>query len=429
MRGVNRFNFPGGANKTNVKKSSLVIGLTSVLVMGGLFQAPAYSNSPQQTDSAITATQVFGDVTEINAAGGVITVKTAAGSIVAVNVSEKTTYQRVPPGETGLANAVESSLTEITVGDRIVARGYVASDRKSVPAQKIYIVSQSDIAKRNAAQRQAWARGAKGLVTAINAEAKEVTVTSRSLQGTSHAVTVAVTDKAKLKRYPPDSIPKYENAKSAKFEEIKIGDQLNARGERNAEGTHLAAEEVLFGSFKIQGGTVTAVDPATNTITINDLQTKKPLTIMLRSETVVRRFQMMTGGGGAPGAAAQGQGAGTGQGQAATNRPAGGGPGAGGGQGPGAGGQHPGGGGMNMADVLERLPTISINELKVGDMIIMSTLPGSDPTKTTAVSMVAGIEPLLQMIAARQTAGGQPRPQNVDLNSNFGGMFGGIGVP
>jgi len=410
-----------------VKKTSLVIGLTIVLFMGGLRQAPAYSDSPQQTDPGITATQVFGDVTAINAAGGIITVKTAAGSIVAVNVSEKTTYQRVPPGETSLANAVESSLTEMAVGDRIVARGYVASDRKSVPAQKIYVVSQSDIAKRNAAQRQAWSRGTKGIVSAINPEAKEITVTSRSLAGASQAVTVAV-DKANLKRYPADSIPKYETAKPAKFEEIKVGDQLNARGEKNAEGTHLSAEEVVFGTFKIAGGTVTAVDPAANTISINELQTKKPLTITLKPETVVRRFQMMMGGGaGAPGAGGQGQGAANGQGQAAANRPApGAGPG-GGGQGPGAGGQRPGGGGMNMADLLERLPTISINEIKVGDMIIMSTLPGSDSTRTTAISMVAGIEPLLQMIAARQAAGGQPRPQNVDLNSNFGGMFGGIG--
>jgi hypothetical protein len=84
---------------------------------------------------------------------------------------------------------------------------------------------------------------------------------------------------------------------------------------------------------------------------------------------------------------------------------------------------------MNMADVLERLPIISVNELKVGDTIIMSTLPGSDPTQITAISVVTGIEPLLQMIAARQQAAGQPRPQNVDLNSNFGGMLGGAGVP
>jgi len=69
---------------------------------------------------------------------------------------------------------------------------------------------------------------------------------------------------------------------------------------------------------------------------------------------------------------------------------------------------------------------ISVAQIDVPE-IIMSTLPGSDPTKTTAISMVTGVEPLLQMVAARQAAGGQPRPQNVDLNSNFGGMFGGIG--
>jgi len=396
--------------------------------MGGLSQAPAYSNSPQQDDPSIKATTVFGNVSEINASAGQITIKTAAGSVIVANVNEKTTYQRMPPGETDRSKAVETSLTEIAVGDGVVARGFVAADRKSVPAQQIIVVSQSDIAKHNAAQRQAWARGTKGIVSAINPDAKEITVTSRSFQGTSQAVTVTV-DKAKLKRYPPDSIPKYENAKAAKFEEIKVGDQMNARGEKNAEGTHLAAEEVLFGTFKIAGGTVTAIDPAANTISINDLQTKKPLTIMLKPETVVRRFQMMMGGGaGTPGAAAQGQGAGNAQGQAAANRPGGTAPAAGGGQAPGAGGPRPGGG-MAMADMLERLPTISLNEIKVGDMIIMSTLPGSDPTKTTAISMVAGIEPLLQMIAARQAAGGQPRQQNVDLNSNFGGMFGGVGVP
>ncbi|HXT64321.1 MAG TPA: hypothetical protein VN696_14885 [Pyrinomonadaceae bacterium] len=415
-----------------MKRTFPLIGLSiAFLVTAGLSAV-----AQPAADSAISATRVFGKVTEINTSAGTLTVKTEAGSVVAVTTNEKTTFQRMPPGETDRSKAEPTSLTEIAAGDGIYALGYVAADRKSVPAQKIYVVSQSEISKRNAAQRMAWARGAKGIVSAINPAAKEITVTSRSLTGASQAVTVAVADNAKLRRYPPDSIPKYENAKTAKFEEIKVGDQLNARGEKNAEGTHLAAEEVLFGTFKVAGGTVTAIDPAANTITINDLQTKKPMTIMLKPETVVRRFQPMMGGmgggagapggGGAPGAGAPGQGAGNGQGQAAANRPAGAGPGAGGGQGPGAGGPRPGGG-MNMADLLERLPTISITELKVGDMIIMSTLPGSDPTKTTAISMVAGVEPLLQMIAARQAAGGQPRPQNVDLNSNFGGMFGGIG--
>lgn len=86
---------------------------------------------------------------------------------------------------------------------------------------------------------------------------------------------------------------------------------------------------------------------------------------------------------------------------------------------------------MNMADVLERLPIISITDLKVGDTVIMSSLQGADPNQLTAISLVSGIEPLLAMMAQRQQAGGAQagRPQGVDLNSSFGGMFGGIGVP
>jgi hypothetical protein len=85
---------------------------------------------------------------------------------------------------------------------------------------------------------------------------------------------------------------------------------------------------------------------------------------------------------------------------------------------------------MNLADMLERLPIISINDLKVGDMIIMSSLQGADPSQLTAISLVTGIEPLLTMMAARQQTGGQTgRPQGVDLNGSFGGMFGGVGVP
>ena len=229
-----------------------------------------------------------------------------------------------------------------------------------------------------------------------------------------------------MRRYPPDTIPKYSEAKPSKFEEVKTGDQLRALGDKSADGTHLTAEEVVFGTFKIAGGTVTAIDAATNQIKINDLQTKKPLTIVVKAESVLRRFNpMMLGGMGAGGAGGAGQGgASQGQGQAKTagNQPQGAGPG-----GPQGGGQR--GGGMNMADVLERLPVISINEVKVGDMIIMSSLQGSDPSQLTAISLVTGIEPLLTMMAARQQGGGQARPQAVDLNSSFGGMFGGVGVP
>src|ERR1051325_11355341 len=153
-----------------VRKSlSLIVFLTAL----------AFAAGAQVPDPAIKATQVFGKVSEINAAAGQITIKTAAGSVVVASVNEKTTYERMPPGVTDRNKAEQTSLTEITVGDGVVARGFVAADRKSVPAQLIIVVSQSEIAKKNAAERMAWSRGAKGIVSAVNPTAKEITVSSR----------------------------------------------------------------------------------------------------------------------------------------------------------------------------------------------------------------------------------------------------------
>ncbi|HKP36362.1 MAG TPA: hypothetical protein VJT71_05850 [Pyrinomonadaceae bacterium] len=399
----------------------------------------------QGADPAITATRVVGKVAEINAAAGRMTVKTDAGSLVTVIISEKTTFERMPPGETDRSKAIKTSLAELTVGDGVYARGFVAADRKSVPAQQVVVVSQSDIAKKQEQERAEWRRrGVSGIVSALNPQTKEVTISSRSLMGAAQAVIIPITDKVKIRRYPPDSIPKYSDAKPSKFEEVKVGDQFRALGDKSADGTHLTAEEVVFGTFRIAGGTVTAIDVAANKVSITDLQTKKPITITLKTDSVLRRFVPMMGGGpGGPGggAGAPGQGGGAGAagqgGGAGAQGPRAQGPGAQapGAQGPGpqgAGAQGPGGqgqGGPNMADVLERLPIISINDLKVGDMIIMSTLPGVDPTQITAIQLVSNIEPLIAMIQARQQAAGAPRPQNVDLNSSFGSMFGGAGGP
>jgi hypothetical protein len=83
-----------------------------------------------------------------------------------------------------------------------------------------------------------------------------------------------------------------------------------------------------------------------------------------------------------------------------------------------------------MADMLERLPVISINELKVGDTILLSSLPGADPTQLTAISLVSGVEPLLQNDGSAPAAGRWlARKGGVDLNGSFGGMFGGVGGP
>jgi hypothetical protein len=428
------------SSERNFVKRLSIFMLTVVAVLS--LSLGAFGQTPSASPTAPAIVGVIGEVKNLDAASNQIIVRADSGVLYTVNLTEKTKYKRSAPGAKTLENATAITLADVGSGDRVWAYGRVSEQQKTVPAQMLVVMSKADLAKKQEQERAEWRRrGVSGIVASLNPSTQEITVSSRSLMGTAQAVIIPVTDKVMMRRYPPDTIPKYSDAKPSKFEEVKVGDQMRALGDKTADGTHLTAEEVVFGTFKIAGGTVTAIDAATNQIKITELQTKKPLTIILKPESVIRRLPEgggMFGGGMGPGgpgagngapagaaAKAQGQGQGPGQGQA-QQRPQGAGPGGPQGAGPGRGGA-----GMNMADMLERLPTISINELKVGDTIIMSSLQGSDPTQLTAISLVAGIEPLLTMMAARQqTGGGQAgRPQGVDLNGSFGGMFGGVGVP
>ena len=417
----------------------LTISILALVILPGLGFGQTPSASPAtQTSPAVVS--LVGEVKAIDATARQIVVRADSGVISTINLGEKTQYKRLAPGETTLSKASDITLADVGPGDRVLARWRAGADLKTAPTPQVVVMSKADLAKKQEQDRAQWRRrGASGIVASVNPATQEITVSSRTLMGTTQAVIIPITDKVLIRRYPPDTIPKYSEAKPSKFEEVKVGDQLRALGDKSADGTRLTAEEVLFGSFRIVGGNVTAIDAATNQIKINDLQTKKPLTIILKPESVLRRFPenaaaMFGGAMGAPGGGPGGAG----------QRPAGAGPGSPGGTGQGGAGQKPAGvgpggqpggggrmgGGGNMADLLERLPTISINDLKVGDTIIMSSLQGSDPAQLTAISLVAGIEPLLQMMTARTAAGGGPRPQGgVDLNGSFGGMFGGIGGP
>ncbi|MDT4953250.1 MAG: hypothetical protein QOJ02_1388 [Acidobacteriota bacterium] len=378
----------------------------------------------QGSDPAITATRVFGKITEINAPAGEVTVKTDAGSVVSVKLNEKTSYERMPPGETDRTKAVAIALTDIAVGDGVYVKGYVAEDHKSVPAQKVTVVSQSDIAKKQDKERAEWRqRGISGIIESLNPQTKEITLTTRTAEGPKPVI-IPVTDKVKMRRYTPDSI-KFSDAKKSSWDDLKVGDQLRAKGDKSADGAHFTAEEMVTGSFRTIGGAITAVNAATGEIKINDIQSKQPLTVVVRKDSTLKQItpeilQMMAMGG--PGAGAPPGGATPPPpAKGGSNPPAGktGGPQAG----PGGPGGAPGGGGggFDIQRIIDNLPASTLADLKPGGMVLLLSTAGADPTRVTAITLVSGVEPIFAMLQARQ-GGPANRPPNLGtINLGIGG--------
>jgi hypothetical protein len=415
-----------------MKAFFLAFALVQVLLIAGPdANAQTTATTPQLSDAGITPNGAIGEVKVIDAAGHQLIIKTDAGALVTVALNDATVYMRLAPGEKTLTNATKIAFTDVGEGDRVWARGKVADDHKSVPARALIVMNKADIAKKQEAERAEWKRrGLLGIITALKPETKEITISSRSLTG-QQSITIPVTEKVEMRRYAPDSI-KFVDAKPAEFAELKVGDQLRALGERSVDGLSFAPEKVVTGTFRNVAGTVTAIDVATGEVKISDLQTKQPLTIVVKQDAILRRFpsgaemggmmaMMRPGGQGANGASRQPP-----AGQSG-NRPSPGqgGPPAGGERG--AGGGRMGGGGMNIQDMLERLPTIAIADVKVGDTIIVSSTKGADPTRLTAISVISGADTLLNMMAARQQAAGQAAP-NPSAGLGSGIQFG-IGLP
>jgi hypothetical protein len=383
--------------------------------------APAASSTAQQpkTDAGVTQNGVIGEVTSVDTTAMTMTVKTDAGSIVNVTLAGNTSYMRLPPGEKTLDKATKITLADVGVGDRVFARGKTSDDQKTVPARVLIVMTKADIAQKQERDRAEWRRrGILGVITALNPATKEITITSRTRgEGARPVVVKAAADTVRFRRYAPDTI-KFSDARPSTFSELKVGDQLRALGEKSADGAEFTPEEVVSGAFRTVGGTVTAVNTQTNEIIINDLLTKQPITIVVRPDTTLRSFpaemaammgqRMQAGGGGAGGGGPQGDGSGPRRRQGGAD---GGGAGANGGGGPQDGANRPRrGGGFDFQEVLERLPTITVNELKTGDTIIVSSTTGAVPSRVTAIALISGVDALLNRMQAQQQQGPRTGP-------------------
>jgi Cu/Ag efflux protein CusF len=321
--------------------------------------------------------RAIGAVTAIDAAAKQITLKTDAGAETKIALQDSTSYQRVPPGEKDLKNAAKIALSDLAVGDRVLARGKAGADAASLTATSIVVMTQADLAKKHEADHAEWKkRGVSGVITALNPESKEITISVRNREGLK-PLAIPASGTVDLRRYAPDSVL-FSDAKPSAFAEFKVGDQVRALGTKSEDGTRLTPEFIVAGAFRNIAATVISLDAAAKTIKITDLDTKKPLLVRIAPDSTLKRLQpfvanMLAARLNGPAAGAQvGPGAGA--------RP---------------GGSPGGGGGGDMEQMIERMPPLNLAELKAGDALIISSTVGAEADKITAITLLAGVEPIL----------------------------------
>jgi hypothetical protein len=369
---------------------------------------------------------VVGTVEKVDTSAKSLGIKPDKSDATTIKFDDKTQFLRLPAGELDTKKATRATAADVGPGDRAIAR-LRAEEPSGTPAVFLYFSKQSDLAQRQQKTREEWqTQSVAGTVKTLDAAAKQITIAVRGGFGPPRDVTLDLTGVVDYQRYSPDS-GKYEASTLAP---IQTGDQVRVLGQKNADQSAIKVEAIMSGSFKTVPVQIKTIDAATNQITATDLASKKPITISIKPDTTMKKLDDATAllmarrlnpsfQGGGRGGRGEGRGGDT---PPAAAPPDGAAPNAGalfgrGGRGAGGGGRGGGGRGQDPSNLLEQQPTIALGDLKPGDPIVVTGAASGDLTKLTAMTLVAGVEPILR-------AAPQNGPDPLGGNWNFGDIGG-----
>jgi Domain of unknown function (DUF5666) len=386
--GINR---SGGAVMQSAKRVLSVLGACVVAVgLSGTAATAAFAGASAEPQAAApnAARQVVGVIKAIR--GNVIAVAPDSGAEANIEVRTNVRVLRVAPGETNLAKAAPIQFSDLQVGDRVLVQATPGADAQSLVATRVIAMKKTDVDAKQEADRQDWQkRGIAGLVSAVDPSAGVLAVSAGGAGG-SRTIAVHTTKDTSVRRYAPDSV-RFDDAVPGAVAQIKAGDQLRARGTRNADGSELAAEEIIAGTFRNISGVISAVDAAANSITVNDLVTKKPVVVKVSAQSQITKLTPEA----AQGVAARAKAA-AGAGAAAGAPGTGGGVAGGAGAGRGAGGGGRGGGGQaDLQQVINRMPPATLADFAKGEAVMVVSTEGTATGGVTAIMLVGGVEPIL----------------------------------
>lgn len=389
--------------------SGLLFALSAVMI-------PAMAQDAGQA-AKVKYVSLIGTVEKVDAAGKVLAVKPDKTDETAVKFDDKTQFLRIPAGETDTKKATRAAAGDVSVGDRVIARLREGEDGK--PAVFLYFSKQAELAQRKEKTAEEWKSGVSGLADSVDQAGKKVVITVRGA-GPAKSVALDVSSNIlDVTRFSPET-GKNEPSTLAS---IRPGDQVTVIGQKNADMTAIKVDAITSGFYKTLPVQIRSIDTAAGQIMAMDLASKKPITINIGSDSVLKKLDDATaqqlarrlnptiqaegrggrggrGGGGdaapvaIPGAAPDGA--------------------AGGRSGRGAGGGRP----LDLAKVVDQAPVITLADLKANEPIVVFGAATDDLSKLRALRLISGVDPILR--AAPQN-GTDPLAGNWSLGGEGGG--------
>jgi hypothetical protein len=348
---------------------------------------PGASCLPAQAVQQTATARPVGTIKSIS--GNSITLTTDTGTDVNIVIQEGARLVRVAPGQKDLNGASPLQMQDLQIGDRLLVRGKLADDGKFVLAASVIVIKKTDIAEKQVHEREEWQRhGVGGLVISVDASAGAIEITTNAL-GPNKDVVIHISKDTILRRYAPDSV-KFDDAKPGPLSEIVAGDQLRARGTRSADGKELTADEIVSGSFRNIAGPITAMDPGASTISVQDLLSKKTITLKITADSQLRKLPPPMAQGiamrlkGAPADTASNSSASTPAAPKGDSAQRG-----------GSGGIR-GGGGGDLQQAISRMPPASLADLRKGDAVMIVATQEAPESRSTVITLLGGVEPILE---------------------------------
>src|ERR1700674_3082823 len=272
--------------------TTCLIAVLATLMLAG----PGYvcaQGKPASTSGVAQITKAVGTIKNIQADSITVAAESGGEGDIIAKLTGSTKILRVPPGEKDLKNATALQVQDLQTGDRVLVRGQASTNGDGhaivINALAVIVMKQADVAAKQQHDRDDWQkRGVGGLVTNVDTATGTITISSSGI-GANRSIAVHITKDTILRRYASGSV-KFDDAKPAPVDQIKAGDQLRARGARNADGSEVTAEEVVSGAFRNIAGTIKAIDPASNTMTVQDAISKSAVVVKVSPDSQMKKL-------------------------------------------------------------------------------------------------------------------------------------------